>query len=684
MPSSPRSFLRLDVQTLRVFAILAVVAYHFWPGVLPAGFIGVDVFFVVSSFLITGHLVREWSSTGHIGIARFLARRARRLLPAALVVIAATAAITAALVPRAFWAITSRDVLGSVAYVENWVLARFSVDYLAVGDSASPLQHFWSLAVEEQFYLVWPLVILAALGIRRRILRRRRARLSAPAAVAIAAGVVLASSLIHSIVFTDTFAAQAYFVSTTRAWEFAAGALIAALPPARISRRLRAGSAVAGWALLAGSLIAITASTPYPGATALLPVAGAALVLVGGHQAPAAVMAAYRFPLLRPVAEGSYSLYLVHWPALVLAAEITGHPLDLVQKLVLLGVVAVATWLLHRFVENPFRQSARSNRVRPRTVFASVTLACLVIAIPVAATAHHFSREVGASIDAAHGDVATEPGCWGADDRRDTCAPRPAGTIIPAPWAASGDNGTAWANSCLPSDRSSTVRSCTYGSGPVRVALVGDSHAASLDAAMRVLADERGWTVTTYLKSACPLTTSPDSSGDATLRRACDTWRSGVLAAVDRSAPFDLVLVTHSTSNAPTETRQREIHGYRAAWSHFTSRGATIVAIRDVPRAPTNAAACLERNPTRVELCSFSRSDAFPPHPDLMVAAADADPDATSIDLSDAFCTGTVCPSAVGGVVVFRDTHHVTGTFSQTLAEPIGEALDAALKAKGS
>ncbi|TDD63977.1 acyltransferase, partial [Jiangella aurantiaca] len=271
---------RPDVEGLRAVAVLLVLAYHAGLPLVSGGFVGVDVFFVISGFLITGLILREVESTGRLRLGRFYARRIRRLLPATAVVLAATAALTIVLLPPLRWPAIAGDIAVSATYVVNWRLASESVDYLTAEDAPSPVQHFWSLAVEEQFYLLWPVLIIALVWWHRR----RRGAPSLRRTLLAGLAVVAVPSLAWSVHLTAASPGAAYFVSTTRAWELAAGAALAI--GARRLERLPAwvASALAGGGLAAVGWAALTydATTPFPGAAALVPVLGTAAVVGGG------------------------------------------------------------------------------------------------------------------------------------------------------------------------------------------------------------------------------------------------------------------------------------------------------------------------------------------------------------------------------------------------------------------
>jgi peptidoglycan/LPS O-acetylase OafA/YrhL len=300
-----RRGIRPEIQALRAVAVVTVLVFHFWPEALPGGFVGVDVFFAISGFLITSHLVREVERTGSVSVLAFWARRVRRLLPASLVVLLATATAIVALVPLSAWDDWLAELLASALYVENWHLASSATDYFAQQDAPSPFQHFWSLSVEEQFYAVWPLLVLGAALLGAGLARRR-------AALAGVLGLVFAASLAYSILFTGDGRDDAYFSTLTRAWEFAAGGLLALLPSAGVSAapapapgagRVRAllaraeravealARALVSWAGIAAVFVAaaiISRETAYPGWAALLPVLGAlAVIYAGAPRGPA-------------------------------------------------------------------------------------------------------------------------------------------------------------------------------------------------------------------------------------------------------------------------------------------------------------------------------------------------------------------------------------------------------------
>ncbi|WP_256728693.1 acyltransferase family protein [Microbacterium oleivorans] len=354
IPTSPHPTPRRDIQGLRALAVVAVIGAHAagWPR---GGFVGVDVFFVVSGFLITGALLREIRSTGGIRLAAFAGRRARRILPAALVVLAVTAAIASAIFHRARAEQTLLDALWSAGFAANWRFAALGTDYFHADDAVSPLQHYWSLAVEEQFYLVWPLLLLAVVSLLPAATRRGP---RAAVAVGTLAAAAATASFAWALAQSGDAAVAAYFSTLTRAWELAAGAIVATCVPA-LARMPRALGGTLSWLGLAAIVVAFAVIDPeaagFPAPWALLPIGATVLVLAGG--AAGDPRHRHLFPLTNPVSVAvgdlSYSLYLWHFPVIVFAAVLL--PAREASTWLVLGVIGVLALASYHLVERPFR-----------------------------------------------------------------------------------------------------------------------------------------------------------------------------------------------------------------------------------------------------------------------------------------------------------------------------------------
>ncbi|MEO9175659.1 MAG: acyltransferase, partial [Gaiellales bacterium] len=318
---------RPDIEGFRAIAVVLVIAFHAGLPPITGGYIGVDVFFVISGFLITGLLVDELQRTGTLSFRSFYARRIRRLMPMAMLVLVAVAIGMEFFTPPAYRPSVRFDALSAAFYYSNWQFAIESVNYLTLGGAQNPVLHYWSLSVEEQFYLAWPLLLFLAVRLRPFGLSGGSVRLRCGAAIA----VVGAASLVYSLVETPAEPAIAYFETTTRVWEFAAGAVLALVAShlQRVPRSLAVVGGVTGLLLVLVAALVNGPTTAFPGTTALVPVAGALLVLAMGARVPSSGAGALLS--LRPVryvGRISYTWYLWHWPCLVYARTAHWAPPD--------------------------------------------------------------------------------------------------------------------------------------------------------------------------------------------------------------------------------------------------------------------------------------------------------------------------------------------------------------------
>lgn len=653
---------RLDIQGLRALAVVLVVLFHLWPNRLTGGYVGVDVFFVISGFLITAHLLGEVERTGTVALSHFWARRIRRLLPAALTVLAASLVAAFLIVPKSMLQQALSEITASVVYIQNWLLASDSIDYLAAENNPSLVQHYWSLSVEEQFYIVWPVLILVALWLGRKL---RRNGSGDRRAILIALTIVFGASLVFSIYATAVSQASAYFITPTRAWEFAAGALVAFLPTwrlvyARYSTALHLALGWGGILLIAVSAVAFDADTAFPGYLALLPVAGAVMILCAGeHDSRLSTSRLFNLPPVQVIGDLSYSIYLWHWPLVVLFPFVFNTELNMPGRLVIIVASVALAWLTKKFVEDPARLG-RVGLKRRRSTY-SFALAGMLIILAGAGAGTWMIAEQQRKVDLV---AATTEQCLGASAQLNTdskvCADFDATEerLFPTLSARSGD--TEGQYKCYVNAQGLGNTECALGDvdSDTRIAITGDSHAASLVPGLVAAAEQEGWAVDVLVGNGCQLT-----SVKCSVR---ETFDDKLL-----TANYDLVFVTGKRVNQPEQQVLVD------EFERLADAGVQIVPIVDVPIFTEATDACVVQSDGTMDTtpdCATPREEALAVG-DTYEEAAD-ELGLPSIDLTDVFCGDEVCPAVIGHSIVYRDTaSHITATFSRSLKTALSESI---------
>ncbi|AEI11627.1 acyltransferase family protein [Cellulomonas gilvus] len=672
---------RPDIEGLRAIAVGLVLVYHAGVDQLSGGFVGVDIFFVLSGFLITGLLVRELERSGRVSLSRFYARRAKRLLPATALTLIASALLTWAFIPVTQWRAFGGDIVSAALYVVNWRLADRSVDYLAEGTGASPVQHFWSLAVEEQYYIVWPL-LLVLVGL---VVRRTRLRVRPTMAVALA--LIVVPSLVWSVHLTSTQPAVAFFVTTTRLWELGIGAAVAigAAWWVRVPARVAALAGWAGLAAILASALLFSSATPWPGSAALVPTLGTAAVIVAGFRAagPARLLA------LRPlvwIGGMSYSLYLWHWPLVVAATFAAGGELGAKVGLLVTAASVVPAWLSLRLVENPVRFSTwvAAKARRALTVGLACTLVgvlagvALLLAVPQGPPPPPDTRPedprtlVGAEVIQDGGPQAGAP--------RDTVR-----FMTPAPTDAVDDVPEAYDRECQVDSDGSEPRACAWGDpdGTLDVAVVGDSKMLQWTSALDEIGRSEGWRVTTWTKSACAFADVVQTQGGKPYE-SCVAWNDAVLAELTAAPPDVLVTSQRATSAMPPDggdsSSEAMSAGIERRWQEVAALGTRVVVLLDNPAPPDEVYECVAEHLETLTACAFDRDDAVRSSAaSEQLAAATALGDAVGVvDMTPWVCPTTRCAPVIGDVLVYRQGSHLTDTYVRsTVAMLRSELIDA-------
>ncbi|MGL4832113.1 MAG: acyltransferase family protein [Propionibacteriaceae bacterium] len=653
-----------EIQALRAIAVGLVVAFHVWPHKgLVSGFVGVDAFFVISGYLITAHLLREVERTGTVRLLSFYARRMRRLLPASFTVLLFALIGTALLAPGRTALATAREITASTMYVENLWLAKKSITYSASNDVASAVQHYWSLSAEEQFYLVWPGLILLGLFLARRFFKGHT--------VKTIAGLLLlltATSLVHSIVLSHTAQSTAYFVTTTRVWEFGIGALTAFFlreyaPPPQPALLLR----WIGVVVLFASGFTLS-KVAFPGMWALAPTLATSAIIVAGDTGPADPLT--RLVELRPtqwLGDISYAIYLWHWPLLVLGPFALGHELTGWNKVLLLILTLILSDATRRFIEIPGQRAAWLGKSNARTFLAvGIAMALMTVSAQTIIAAKTKSQ---ASEAASFAQRAGSDPCLGAAAVRNqaTCGLK---AFNEPPITNVNESFAPWGGTC------EYGKPCWTGERPNKVVmLIGDSHTESWFFAIKPLADKAGWGTIMTVKGGCPASNSPIVAfmGKPRDGQQCLDFTSQVKAQIAEVHP-DLVISTYFTGETYS-TEQQGIDGFTSFFKEITAL-APVVVLRDYPATgETFMPDCLATHATDPTACTTPRDQAL--LPDLAVTAAKAmnDPRISVIDLTDTFCDASTCYSAIGTLPVYYDHDHINRIFSASLQEPLAQHL---------
>ena len=629
---------RPDVEGLRAVAVGLVLLFHADVTGFAGGFIGVDVFFVVSGFLITRLLLRELNGTGSISLSDFWARRARRLLPAAALVVLATVVVAGMVLAPLAQRSLARDVAAVALFVAN---IRFAVqlgDYFGaqLGElNPSPLLHFWSLAVEEQFYLLWPSLLL--LLTRRPHAFRRLLALTV-------AGLGLAS-LAVSVWLTAVRPTWAFYLLPSRTWELLAGAAVAlAWPLVRSAHpTVRAVGGWIGLSVMVAAALSFDGATAFPGIAAAVPVGATVLVLVAGGEGrlPWSPSAVLDRSVMQWIGRHSYAIYLWHWPILVLADAHWGG-LSALQTAALVALSFVLAAISYRLVEDPVRRSPWLAD-DPRRGIRLGGLLCAGMLIAGAATAAavpSFDTGVTATPVALTADRSGEPQVASMAGAPAAAAPTPTDATVapttldsllattrevlrqglqvevvpsnlrPSLGGAFDDKSALYADGCVTIGVDDRPADCRYGviGSPTRIVLYGDSHAAHWFPALERVALERGFELVVFTKGGCP--TAAVSIPTNTLSRTCPAWRDRVVEQIATLRPAMVVMTAWSGyPNDDTEWRQ----GLEATVARIAPLTTDLVLLGDNPRAATVPALCLSDHLYRASACVNRRERAIEP-----------------------------------------------------------------------
>ncbi|HEY4130626.1 MAG TPA: acyltransferase family protein, partial [Gemmatimonadaceae bacterium] len=657
---------RPDIEGLRAVAILLVVLYHAGWRWMSAGYLGVDVFFVLSGFLITGILIDEVAKTGRVSLTKFWARRARRLLPAATCVVLVVLVVDALITSPFQQIVYAHSARAFAVYASNVLFALRGVNYFAPDLTRNPLVHTWSLSVEEQFYLFFaPLVLLLALwaGRDNRVRFYRRFEI-----VAVAVSVI---SFVGCLALLERNWVIAFYSLPSRAWEFGLGAMTTVATRRIESQRgdtLASTSAVSNIVAVAAliALVAISAtlgdSTAHPGWVTLIPtLATVGLILTGA--AGTVVGQALSTRPMRAIGRLSYSWYLWHWPCLVWLREVVPNPslgLNLAVAVASLAPAALTYWL----IESPIRFSKRLQRLPVQTVVGAVAVAIITFAASTLAS-HRATTTLASPRFAAITEAATN--------------------LAPV-----------FTNGCNLDVPDVRFGRCTFGPGSndTTIVLIGDSHAAHWFPTLLSIADARGWRLASFTKSACPaVSVTVVSRALGRDYRECDAWREVMFARIDSLKPAIVILASYGDKyELSVDGKRRAMEGaappyeiWKAALQRSVTRlagsGARVIVLQDTPHPGFSVPDCLAKHVDQPTACTFEASRAVDPKlVDTERAAVDGVASAAYIRTFDLFCDASQCPAERDGVVRYQDDHHISAKFATSLAPELSKRITATLR----
>lgn len=663
---------RTDIQAFRALAVLSVVIFHLWPNRLPGGFVGVDVFFVISGFLITQHLLRD-IARNTFSVVAFWARRIRRLLPASLTVLLVTAVAIILVAPRYLWPNWISEIGASAAYFENWALAYNAVDYLAADNAASPTQHFWSLSVEEQFYFLLPILMWLLV-----VLFKGKNAVSLSRAIVFLLSFIVLASFVIGVYLTFAEPVGSYFFTHVRAWQFAAGALLAAVwAYVPKNRKYKLASLILGLGLIFVSAVILDGSMAYPGFWVLLPTLGAVLALSSNFE-DGQLAKLMSWKPIQFIGDVSYSIYLWHWPLIILLPYVVGN-LTTAWKLTIIAVSFGLAALSQKFIEQPFINRGRREGAKNRNAIALMFAACGGMLISSIAVSAQADVSIRTELTTQQKQVSSALPCFGAASNAPdgiACVnPDLDKILLPSLDLASHDSPAL----LLPADcqvtraSDSIPKPCDLNgkTEDVKIALIGDSHSAQYMAPMIELAKQNNWQVISYSKGGCPFSYA-ERKHDSVLTNACKQWVEAALIEIT-TKDFDLV-VTSQLSGSDWASGEIEQSSYARdglvkIWKEVNGAGIPVLAIKDNPRPIKAILSCIEKNRNNnFDACQNTKKLAILPDPQPAAVKSLNSPLTQLVDFTDVYCDELKCDAVLGGVIVNRDQNHLTNTFSRTLA----------------
>jgi len=673
-----------EIQGLRAIAVLGVVLYHANFKWIPGGFLGVDVFFVISGYLISQLIVKEIASTGKINLANFYARRLRRLLPAAILVIISTIAVGKNLVSPVRYRDLGFDALSSIFYGSNYRFYLSQTDYLNIGEKPSLFLHFWSLAVEEQFYLFWPILLFIGWQFFKRF------------GVFLILLVALVSSFYYSFEITETDPLLAFYSLPSRVWEFALGALTF-LVVSKISNIYRFIRFLFGWVGLSAliySMLIIKDSQPFPGTVALIPTLATAGVIAASSKGKFFCSFIITNPIFYGIGAVSYSLYLWHWPLFQLMGEVIGpefNEINLIIYSVILTTLTVATYFV---VEKPIRDYKRLAR-RASYGFAwggAVSFIAVLLALNIIGTLDGLTNPTRSNLIAQtnSNSVVTSPSptpsvVISENKELGLRTNYPKGTSTPIDLATV--TKVYYDTSCQSKTKDINPKNCVYGdpNGSRNLILFGDSHATQWMPALNAIGLKNNFKITAFTKSGCPAANLSVlyefKPGQYREYPECAIWRSNVIAELSALPNLDLIILAATSSYDDGKDSKRNldywVNGYESTISNLQKYRDKIIILNDTPHPGSPSALdCLGKNLATPSNCDMSVSQTVD-----QINRLDA---LNQIGLQNSIpivnpvpwlCNQSICPAVLDGIPAYVDASHLSAQMSEHLAPLLEQSI---------
>lgn len=675
VPSEERKF-RPDIEGVRAISSVTVMLYHAGIAAMAGGFTGVDVFYVLSGFLVTGGLLREAEKRGKIDFPDFMGRRFRRLLPvSALVIIVTVLASYHWLGPTAGNTVAG-DAVWTSLFLANWRFIAVGTDYLGAQGAASPLQHYWTLAIEGQFYIAWPLA-MAGLAFTAKKLTNISTRALAGAVLVL----MFVVSYWWSIYSTGAEATVAYFSTWTRIWEIAVGCLLAVFLPRilYIPRKIGTWLMVAGIAIIIVSCLIIEGDTPFPGWIAIIPVSGAAAVICGGSVAANSwIDRILQLTPLQLLGRYSYGMYLWHWPMLQIGPSVIGRSLTTAEKLFVLVLATALAAVTYHLIENPMRSLTFLKNHTPAWSWAFGALLILMPIVVSQATLRANELPDAISIDQASrtdypnesevlAEVQTSVGVtdWPKQEPRIT--------------------NPAYSKECDVTRAATSSSACVHGNpnGSRTAVIYGDSHAAMWIPAFDLIGKANDWRIIQLNKPGCIAPDFPTYSnvlgGEYT---ACIEYRQWAVSKIAEIEP-DLVIITSARDGAlRSDNGKSTTDGVEEAWEEglgktidvISPHAGRVIVLGDQAYPSQAGINCLEANPNDVKKCGDVYDDAVHADHNAREKKVAETHGATYVDIVPWMCTDEFCPAVIGGITVHRDRMHINESFAIWLSEALANA----------